>query len=47
MSAGGWARPNSLRVEVIFLETPHRMDIDCSLDDRRAVVSGAWLRWED
>jgi CubicO group peptidase (beta-lactamase class C family) len=38
-SAGGWSDPNTLRVEVIFLETPHRMDIECSLDDRRACVS--------
>jgi CubicO group peptidase (beta-lactamase class C family) len=39
-AAGGWSDPKTLRVEVIFLETPHRMDILCSLDDRSA--SAAW-----
>ena len=38
-SAGGWSDSKTLHVEVIFLETPHRIDIDCSLDDRRACVS--------
>ncbi len=37
-SAGGWADANTLRVEVIFLETPHRIDIECSLPDGRAAV---------
>ena len=37
-SAGGWSDPKTLHVEVIFLETSHRVDIDCSLDDRRACV---------
>ncbi|MGI9146378.1 MAG: serine hydrolase domain-containing protein [Chloroflexota bacterium] len=39
-AAGGWSDPKTLRLEVIFLETPHRMDIVCSLEDRRANV--AW-----
>jgi len=39
-AAGGWPDPNVLRVEVIFLETPHRMDILCSLNDHCA--SAAW-----
>jgi CubicO group peptidase (beta-lactamase class C family) len=39
-AAGGWSDPMTLRVEVIFLETPHRMDLVCSLDDHRA--SAAW-----
>jgi CubicO group peptidase (beta-lactamase class C family) len=38
-SAGGWSDSKTLRVEVIFLETPHRLDIECCLDDRRATVS--------
>jgi hypothetical protein len=38
-SAGGWSNPNSMRVEVVFVETPHRIAIDLSLDDRRACVS--------
>jgi CubicO group peptidase (beta-lactamase class C family) len=39
-SAGGWSDPKTMRIEAIFLETPHRIDIECSLDDRRADV--AW-----
>jgi hypothetical protein len=39
-ASGGWSDPKTLRVQVIFLETPHRMDILCSLDDRRATA--AW-----
>jgi CubicO group peptidase (beta-lactamase class C family) len=38
-SAGGWSDPKTLHVEVIFLETPHRIDIECSLDNRGACVS--------
>jgi CubicO group peptidase (beta-lactamase class C family) len=39
-AAGGWSDQKTLRLEVIFLDTPHRMDILCSLDDRCA--SAAW-----
>jgi CubicO group peptidase (beta-lactamase class C family) len=39
-AAGGWSDQHTLRLEVIFLETPHRLDIVCSLDDRCA--STAW-----
>ena len=39
-AAGGWSDQKTLRLEVIFLETPHRMDIVCSLDDQCA--SAAW-----
>ena len=35
-AAGGWLDDQTLRVEVIFLETPHRMDITCSLPQRTA-----------
>jgi hypothetical protein len=35
-AAGGWSDQKTLRLEVIFLETPHRVDIVCSLDDRCA-----------
>jgi hypothetical protein len=35
-AAGGWSNQKTLRLEVIFLETPHRLDIVCSLDDRCA-----------
>jgi hypothetical protein len=35
-AAGGWSDGQTLRVELIFLETPHRMDIVCTLKDRRA-----------
>jgi CubicO group peptidase (beta-lactamase class C family) len=35
-ASGGWLDGYTLRVEVIFLETPHRMDITCSLPGRTA-----------
>ncbi len=35
-ASGGWLDDQTLRVEVIFLETPHRMDITCSLPRRSA-----------
>ncbi|HKH55567.1 MAG TPA: serine hydrolase domain-containing protein, partial [Propionibacteriaceae bacterium] len=35
-ASGGWLDDHTLRVEVIFLETPHRMDIACSLTGRTA-----------
>jgi CubicO group peptidase (beta-lactamase class C family) len=34
--SGGWLDDRTLRAEVIFLETPHRMDITCSLPGRTA-----------
>ncbi len=30
-ASGGWIGPTTFRAEVIFLETPHRLRIDCSL----------------
>ena len=39
-AAGGWCDAKTLRLEVVFLETPHRMDIVCSLDDHCA--QAAW-----
>jgi CubicO group peptidase (beta-lactamase class C family) len=35
-ASGGWLDDGTLHVEVIFLETPHRMDITCSLPGRTA-----------
>jgi hypothetical protein len=35
-ASGGWLDGQTLRAEVIFLETPHRMDITCSLPSRTA-----------
>ena len=35
-ASGGWLDDQTLRAEVIFLETPHRMDITCSLPGRTA-----------
>jgi CubicO group peptidase (beta-lactamase class C family) len=35
-ASGGWVDDQTLRAEVIFLETPHRMDITCSLPGRTA-----------
>ena len=37
-ASGGWLDDRTLRAEVIFLETPHRMDITCSLPGRTAEV---------
>jgi CubicO group peptidase (beta-lactamase class C family) len=39
-ASGGWSDQATLRVEVIFLETPHRLDVLCSLDGRCATI--AW-----
>jgi CubicO group peptidase (beta-lactamase class C family) len=35
-ASGGWLDDQTLRAEVIFLETPHRMDVTCSLPGRTA-----------
>jgi CubicO group peptidase (beta-lactamase class C family) len=35
-ASGGWLDDQTLRAEVVFLETPHRMDITCSLPTRSA-----------
>jgi CubicO group peptidase (beta-lactamase class C family) len=37
-ASGGWADDQTLRAEVIFLETPHRIDLTCSLPGRTAEV---------
>ena len=39
-TSGGWLDDRTVRVEVIFLEAPHRMDIACSLPARTA--EAAW-----
>jgi len=39
-ASGGWLDARTLRAEIIFLETPHRMDITCSLPGRTAAA--AW-----
>jgi len=39
-TSGGWLDDHTARVEVIFLESPHRMDIACSLPARTA--EAAW-----
>ena len=38
-TSGGWLDEDTLRVEVVFLETPHRMDLTCSLATRSASAS--------
>jgi len=46
-ASGGWLDDHTLRVEVIFLETPHRMDIGCSLPGR--IAEAVWRHppiWE-
>jgi hypothetical protein len=35
-ASGGWLDDQTMRAEVIFLETPHRMNITCSLPGRTA-----------
>src|SRR5512142_135149 len=35
-ASGGWLDDRILRAEIVFLETPHRMDITCSLPGRTA-----------
>lgn len=30
-ASGAWVDDDTLRVEVVFLETPHRLDVECSL----------------
>jgi CubicO group peptidase (beta-lactamase class C family) len=37
-ASGGWLDDDTLRVEVIFLESPHRMHIACSLSARTAAA---------
>jgi len=32
--SGGWTDQETLRVDVLFLETPHRMTLTCTLADR-------------
>jgi hypothetical protein len=35
-ASGGWLDDHTVRVELIFLEAPHRMDITCTLPARTA-----------
>ena len=37
-ASGGWLGDYTLRAEVIFLETPHRMDVSCALPGRTAAA---------
>ena len=37
-ASGGWLDGGTLRAEIIFLETPHRMDISCVLPGRTAAA---------
>ena len=50
-ASGGWLDDHTARVEVIFLESPHRMDIACSLPAwtakaawRQVPLVGGWLQ---
>ena len=40
-SSGGWQSPAVLRVDLIFLETPHRLSVTCNLDDKTFRASWA------
>jgi CubicO group peptidase (beta-lactamase class C family) len=33
-ASGGWTAPDTLAIDVVFLETPHRLSLTCSLGDR-------------
>jgi CubicO group peptidase (beta-lactamase class C family) len=33
-SSGGWTDPGTLEADVIFLQTPHRLTLTCSLEER-------------
>jgi hypothetical protein len=37
--SGGWTDSGTLAVEVVFLETPHRLALTCSLADRTLTAS--------
>jgi CubicO group peptidase (beta-lactamase class C family) len=37
-ASGGWLDGGTLRAEIIFLETPHRMDVSCALPGRTAAA---------
>ena len=39
-ASGGWTDDDTLRVEVILLESPHRIDITCSMPD--ATAEAGW-----
>jgi hypothetical protein len=39
-ASGGWTDADTLRAAVVFLETPHRLDVALSLTDRTA--SAVW-----
>jgi CubicO group peptidase (beta-lactamase class C family) len=36
--SGGWTAPGTLRLDVIFLQTPHRVEITCSADEESATA---------
>jgi CubicO group peptidase (beta-lactamase class C family) len=38
-ASGGWLGDDTLRLEVIYLETPHRIDVVCSIPDRTAAAT--------
>ena len=40
-SSGGWLTRAVLRIDVIFLETPHRLSVTCNLEDKTFRASWA------
>ncbi len=38
-ASGGWVDADTFRAEVVFLETPHRLDLTCSVGSGQASVS--------
>lgn len=39
-ASGGWTGPDTLAVDIVFLQTPHRLSLECSLRD--GTFSGRW-----
>ena len=39
--SGGWSTPTLLVISLIFIESPHRLEITCNLDDR--CLSARWI----
>ena len=38
--SGGWTGPDTFTADLLFLETPHRLSLTCSLRDRG--LDGRW-----
>ena len=41
LCSGGWTSSTSMKISLIFIESPHRLELTCNLDDRS--VSVRWV----